>query len=73
MKKTQIVKVKEYMKSKYAGRNTLKLNQISKELLMSITQVKELKNSGALKSSTMKSIATFIVNNPAQIGMTYGK
>jgi len=73
MKKTQIVKVKEYMKSKYAGRGTLKLKQISEELLMSVTQVKELKNSGALKSSTMKSIATFIVNNPAQRGVSYGK
>jgi len=73
MKNTQILKVKKYMKSKYTGRDTLKLKQISDELLMSISQVKELKNSGILKSSTLKSIATFIVNNPAQRRTSYGE
>lgn len=70
MLEEQIKTVSKYIKKKYPGRYTLKLNQVATELKMDKKRVKELKDSRVLSSLSIKSIATFIVNNPPKLVKT---
>jgi len=64
MQEEQIKAVSKYIKQKYPNRYTLKLHQAATELKMDKKRVKELKDSRVLSSLSIKSIATFIVENP---------
>ena len=64
--KEQIKNVSKYLKRKYPKRYTLTLDQVAHELLMNRSRVRELKNSRMISSLGIKTIATFIVNNPAR-------
>ena len=60
----QIKRVSNFLKKKYPGRNTLKLDQVADEFLMTKAQIRDLKNSAILKTLSIRSIATFVVENP---------
>ena len=64
MFKSQIKIVSKYIKSKYPTRYTLKLAQAANELLMTKDNVKKLIENKLLTSLGIKSIATFIIENP---------
>jgi len=66
MLKSQIKTVSKYIKAKYPSRYTLKLSQASNELLMTKSNVKCLIANKSLSSLGIKSIATFIIENPAK-------
>ena len=69
----QIKIVSKYIKSKYPGRYTLKIAQATSELNMDKYDVKELIANKELKSLSIKSVATYIVNNPPKKREAYAE
>ena len=66
MLEEQIKRVGEYLKKKYPNRYTLKLDQVASEFLTDRKRIKELKANGRLTSLSIKTIAAYIVENPAR-------
>lgn len=60
----RLKKLTKYIKSKYPGRNTLKMAQVADELLMEKFQIRVLKESGKLTSFSPRAIAKFVMLNP---------
>lgn len=63
----KIKSVSKYIKSKYPGRYTLKISQAANELRMDDEKVKELIENRVINTLSIKSIATYIVNNPPKL------
>lgn len=58
--------IKKYLRKKYGGRYTLKIEQAAKEMLTTRRHIKDLRDSGILPTLSIKNIANYIVNNPPQ-------
>lgn len=66
MLEEQIKNIGKYLKKKYPNRYTLKLDQVASEFLMDRKKIKELKAKGRLTSLSIKTVAAYIVENPAR-------